>query len=100
MSAVISAAVIGGAALAYSVYSGERAADRQQSANSAAKKRAKEQAALAEQDRNRANQKKPNVNAILASVLQSGGSSNTMLTGTRGVPNSQLTLGRNNLLGQ
>ena len=96
------------AATAYSIYSGERAADAQQEAmrkQEEAQKQAldiqKKQAATAEQNVNRANRKQPDVAAISqqsqAMAGQGGGS--PMLTGPQGVNPNELALGKSTLLG-
>lgn len=99
------AAVVG---TAYSIYSGERAADAQQSAQNQAKSQAEQQAAAADkaaaaadQAQNKANQKRPDTSAILSAAGQAGkaGESGTLLTGPLGVNSSQLNLGKNTLLG-
>ncbi|BCB27048.1 hypothetical protein SKTS_19340 [Sulfurimicrobium lacus] len=96
--------VMAGAALAgtaYSIYSGERAADAQSSAQNQAKAQADKQATAADQAQNRANQKKPDTSAILSAAGQAGkaGESGTMLTGPAGVGANTLNLGKNTLLG-
>jgi hypothetical protein len=50
---------------------------------------------------NRANQKRPDTTALLASASQAGksGASGTMLTGPQGVDPSAMSLGRGTLLG-
>lgn len=50
---------------------------------------------------NKANQKKPDTNAILDAVMQAGksGASGTMLTGPQGVDPNALALGKTTLLG-
>ncbi len=55
----------------------------------------------ADQDFNRANQRKPDTAAILSAAQQAGkgGASGTMLTGAQGVDPASLTLGKNTLLG-
>lgn len=91
------AAVVG---TAYSVYSGEKNASQQKKAQQQAKKAADAQALQAEQDLNRANAKKANVNSLLTQAQQgTGGLGSTMLTGSGGVQGG-LTLGKNSLLGQ
>lgn len=54
-----------------------------------------------EQDYNRANQKKPNAQGILAAAQQMGkqGPSGTMLTGPMGASRDNLRLGQSTLLG-
>lgn len=74
----------------------------------AAEKQASESRALmdknlkqADENMNRATQKRPNTAGILSEAQQSGraGVSGTMLTGSQGVDPSTLNLGRNTLLG-
>lgn len=94
----MSFAVTAVAALAYTVYSGERAAKAQASAQAQAKAAAQAQADAADQATNRANQKKPDTAAALSAAAQSGASgvSSTLLTGPAGVT---LPLGKSTLLG-
>jgi gas vesicle protein len=56
----------------------------------------------ADEAKNRANAKSPNVQNLLAENIQAalGGSSSTMLTGPQGVDPKKLALGQNTLLGQ
>lgn len=107
-TALIVAAGAAAAGTAYSVYSGERAADAQQEAmrkQEQAQKEAldiqKRQAKAAEQNINRANRKQPDVAEISqqsqAMAGQGGGS--TMLTGPQGVNPNELALGKSTLLG-
>lgn len=98
----IAAAVAAVASTAYTVYSGERAAGAQSSAQNEARANANRQAAAAEQAQNKANQKRPDTSAILSAVGQAGkaGESGTLLTGPAGVGANTLNLGRNTLLGQ
>ena len=100
MSAVVTAVVLGGAALGYSVYSGERAADAQQKAQQKAKKAALKAEADQDTQIGRANQKKPDTLAILqAAQARAGeGISGTMLTGSQGLGGTMQT-GSKNLLG-
>jgi hypothetical protein len=58
-------------------------------------------AAQADQEFNRANQKKPDTMAILSAAQQSGkqGASGTMLTGPQGIDPTTLALGKSTLLG-
>lgn len=103
MSGYVSAAALAVAAVGtgYSIYSGEKAADAQADAQKQAKKQAEATATAAEQATNAANKKKPDTNAILSAAMQASkaGVSGTMLTGSKGVSNSQLTLGKSSLLG-
>lgn len=98
----IVAAVAAAASTAYTIYSGERADKEQKKAQNEARANADRQAAAADQAMNKANQKKPDVSAILSAASQSGkaGPSGTMLTGPQGVDPSMLSLGKNTLLGQ
>lgn len=98
----VTAAVAAVVGTAYTVYSGERAADAQSSAQNEARANAEKQATAADQAQNKANQKKPDTSAILSAAGQAGkaGESGTMLTGPMGVNANQLNLGKNTLLGQ
>ncbi len=98
-TAVLAATAV--AATAYTVYSGERAADAQKDAQNRAAANAKKQESAADQATSRANQKRPDTMAILDAAAQSGkgGASGTMLTGPQGVDPSALQLGKNTLLG-
>lgn len=66
-----------------------------------AQKNADAAAKQADEDFNRANQKRPDTNAILAAAQDSvrGGTSGTMLTGAQGVDPETLKLGKTTLLG-
>lgn len=98
----VTAAIAAVAGTAYSVYSGERAADAQASAQKQAKALALKQEKAAEEANNRANQKRADTMSILDSAAQAGrsGASSTMLTGPQGIDPAALTLGKNSLLGQ
>lgn len=102
MYATIASAVIAAIGVGVSYSNGQQQASAARSAQAQAKANADQQAALAEQDMNRANQKKPNTTSILSAAMQSGksGVSGTMLTGSQGVSTDQLSLGRSTLLGQ
>lgn len=97
---IAAAAAIGSAA--YSVYSGEKAASAQKSAQEQATQNAQKTADAADQAQNKVNQKRPDTGAILSGASQSGkaGESGTMLTGPAGIDLSSLNLGKNTLLGQ
>lgn len=71
------------------------------SAMEQAQKNADAAAKQADEDFNRANQKRPDTNAILAAAQDSvrGGTSGTMLTGAQGVDPETLKLGKTTLLG-
>lgn len=100
--ATTAVAIASVASAAYGIYSGERAADAQKSAQAQAREIADKQANAAQQALNQANQKKPDTSAILSAAQQSGksGQSGTMLTGAQGVDPTSLTLGKSTLLGQ
>ena len=100
--------ILAGAALAiaatgtgYSIYQGERNADMQRSAQKNAMRQAESTAKSNEEAANRANMKRPNVNAILAAAQNASksGVGSTMLTGPTGVDQSALSLGKSTLLG-
>lgn len=97
----VTAAVAAVVGTAYSVYSGERAADAQEKAQQQAKANADKQAKAADEATNRANQKQADTSAILSAAQQAGkgGASGTMLTGPQGVDPNSLSLGKNTLLG-
>ena len=94
-------AAVAAAGTAYSIYSGERASSAQKAAAKKAQANADKQAQQAEQEINRANQKSPDVGAMLAANQQQSlsGQSGTMLTGSRGIDPNSLTLGQSTLLG-
>lgn len=98
-TAVLAAAAVAGTA--YSIYSGERSADAQASAQKEARNNALKAEQNAQQATNRANQKKPDTAGILDAASQSGkaGASGTMLTGPQGIDPAALNLGKNTLLG-
>lgn len=100
MSGAITAITIGTAIA--SIYSGNQQAKAQKKAMAQAQANAEKQAAAADQAFNAANQKRPDVSAILDAATQAGrgGVSGTMLTGAQGVDPNALTLGRSTLLGQ
>ena len=89
----------------YSIYAGEQNAKAQESAQESAQKNAMRQAQATaksnEEAVNRANMKRPNVNAILAATQNAAksGVGSTMLTGPTGVDQSALSLGKSTLLG-
>lgn len=104
--AVLATAAV--ASTAYTVYSGERAAEKQgealnqqRQAQAEAKSAAEKQQASSEQNINRANAKSPDTGAILSAATQAakGGAAGTMLTGPTGVNTADLNLGKSTLLG-
>lgn len=101
-AAPVIAAVAAAVGTSYSIYSGERAAKKQSQAQAQAEKQAKEQALQAERDFNKANSKTANTAGLLQAAQQDGGGgvSSTMLTGSEGIENDQLKLGKQNLLGK
>ena len=105
MAALTAAAIIGAAALAastgYSVYEGERSATAQNRSQRQALADSRATAQSADEANNRANQKRPNANAILASAQQAakGGMGGTLLTGPQGVNPGEMSLGKSTLLG-
>ena len=100
-AAPIIAAVAAAVGTGYSIYSGERAAKKQSQAQAQAEKQAEKQALQADRDFNKANSKKPNTAGLLQAAQQDGGGvSSTMLTGSEGIENDQLKLGKQNLLGK
>lgn len=80
---------------------GKKQTNMQQMATAKAEAAATKTAAQADQAMNRANQKKPDTAAALASAQQAGGAgqSGTLLTGPAGVDPNSLVLGKNTLLG-
>lgn len=100
-AAPIIGAIAAVAGSAYSIYSGEKASSAQKKANAQAQTNAKKQAQQAEQDTNRANQKAPDIGALLSANQQQSlsGQSGTMLTGAQGVDPNSLSLGKSTLLG-
>ncbi len=86
---------------AYTAYSGNQAARRQKTAARAAATQAEAAQRQSEREFNRANQKRPNVAAMMTAnrAAGSGGVSGTFLTGTGGAPATGGMLGRTSLLG-
>lgn len=97
-TAILGAALIGGAATAYTA--NKQAGAQKDAANQAAAN-AKATATAAEEATNKANQKKPDSDALLSANLTAGqtGQSSTMLTGPAGIDPNLLTLGKTTLLG-
>ncbi len=98
-TAVMAAAAVAGAAISYQ--NGQEQKKAAENASRQAQQNADKQAAQADQQFNRQNQKKPDTSAVLSAAQQSGkaGASGTMLTGPQGVDPSALNLGKNTLLG-
>ena len=106
MAALSTIALIAGAAAlaagtGYSMYQGERSANMQDDAQRQSMAQAKQTAQSAEEATNRANQKRPNANAILAAAQQAakGGMGGTLLTGPQGANLGEMSLGKSTLLG-
>lgn len=104
MAALSTAALIGAALAAstgYSIYEGERSAAAQKRAQRQALANSRAAAQSADEANNRANQKQPNANALLAAAQQaaSGGVGGTLLTGPQGVNPGEMSLGKSTLLG-
>jgi hypothetical protein len=97
----VTAAVAAVASVAVAYNNGQEQKKAADKASQQAQQNADKQAAQADQDMNRANQKKPDTSAILSAAQQSGkaGASGTMLTGPQGVDPNALNLGKNTLLG-
>lgn len=101
----VTAAVAAVTATAYSVYSGERAADKQdealkqqRQAQAEAKTAAEKQQSTSEQNINKSRQKAPDV-ANIQQAAEAGSGIGTMLTGPQGVKKEDLSLGKSTLLG-
>ncbi len=106
IGSVMAAAATAGTA--YSIVAGEQgkkaqeeAMRNQQAAQARAGRQAEAQAAESKANIRRSQQQAPDVASIMAAAQESGagGPASTMLTGPAGVDPSQLTLGRNTLLG-
>ncbi len=94
-------AVAAVASVAISAKNGADQADAAKKSMQQAQANADRTQKQADQDFNRANQKKPDTVGILSAAQQAGksGASGTMLTGAQGVDPASLTLGKNTLLG-
>ena len=95
------ALAVAAAGTGYSIYQGERAANMQDDSQRQSMAQARQTAQSADEANNRANQKRPNANAILASAQQAakGGMGGTLLTGPQGVNPGEMSLGKSTLLG-
>ena len=93
----IMAAASTAASVGVSIYQGKK----QDAAMKASAANAIQQEKLQTEATKRANQKKPNVNAIMEAAMQAtkGGISGTMLTGPAGVTPNNAMLGKTSLLG-
>lgn len=101
-AAPIIAAVAAVASTAYSVYSGEKASKANKNAAQQAREQAQKQAQIADQEFNKANQKRADTGKMLAANQQASlsGPSGTMLTGPQGVAPGSVDIGKSTLLGQ
>ena len=83
------------------ILAGERSATAQDRSQRQALANSRATAQSADEANNRANQKRPNANAILAAAQQAakGGMGSTLLTGPQGVSSSEMSLGKSTLLG-
>jgi Flp pilus assembly protein TadB len=97
----VTSAIAAVAGTAYSVYSGQRSAKMQKRAGQQAAQQAEQAQRQAEREFNRANQKTPDITAMLRRnrAAGSGGVGGTFLTGQAGAPVSAGMLGRSTLLG-
>lgn len=100
-TAIMIAATVAAASTAYSAYAQNEAAKDQRAAQDKATAEAEKNAKLADEASNRANQKRPDVNAIMSAASQAakGGASGTMLTGPQGAGADAGSLGKTSLLG-
>jgi hypothetical protein len=101
---VIAAAAV--ASTAYSIYNGERMADKQdealgqqRKAQAEAKEAAVQQQSTSEQNINKARQKSPDVAGIQQAAEAGSRDTSTMLTGPMGIKKEDLSLGKSTLLG-
>lgn len=98
--AVVAVAAVATSAVV-SYVNGQKQQDAAKDAAKQAKANADRQAAQADMDFNRANQKRPDTMALLSAAQQAGkmGASGTMLTGSAGIDPSTLNLSKSTLLG-
>jgi hypothetical protein len=99
-------AVAAATTAAYTIYSGERAADKQdealgqqRKAQAEAKEAAVQQQSTSEQNINKARQKSPDIAGIQQAAEAGSRDTSTMLTGPMGVKKEDLSLGKSTLLG-
>lgn len=98
ITAIVAGSVLGAGA---QIYAGSKAASAQNKATAQAKTAAANAAARQDVETNRANARSPDLAAIMGrnAAGASGGVGSTMLTGPAGIDLSQLTLGKQTLLG-
>ena len=101
MGLATAAAVVGAVAAIGSLQQQKQAAKEQKKAQRQVERQATATAAAAEREQNRANARSPDLAAILTSnrANAGGGIGSTLLTGSKGVRNDLLSLGRKTLLG-
>jgi flagellar biosynthesis component FlhA len=98
LSTLALAAIAGSTAVG--LYTANEQKQAQREAASEAKKAAATTEQQAQQANNKANQKAPDMEALLKANTGKGGASGTMLTGPAGIDPTALALGKNTLLGQ
>lgn len=105
---IVASIATAAAGTAYSVYAGEQgkkaqedAMRKQEAAQAQATRQAQQQAMESRAAIRRQEQQQPNVAGIMQAAQQTamGGPSSTMLTGPSGIDPTQLSLGKNTLLG-
>jgi hypothetical protein len=94
-------AISAGASAAVSIYGADQQRKASNTANDQAVAQAKKNQQLSDEANNRANAKAPDSAAAMAASVLAGksGQSGTMLTGPQGIDPTQLTLGKQTLLG-
>lgn len=99
--AVTAIAVASVASAGISLINGQKQAKAADRAAQQAEANAKKQEKAADEANNAANRKRVDAQGAMDSALQAGreGAAGTMLTGAQGVDASQLSLGKNTLLG-
>lgn len=105
-AAAVVTAVAAATAATYSIYAGEKAADKQEEAlknqkqaQLEAKEAAVQQQSTSEQNINKARQKSPDIAGIQQAAEAGSRDASTMLTGPQGVKKEDLSLGKSTLLG-
>jgi len=108
VGALAASAAAAAAGTGYAIYAGEQgkkaqkeAMNRQSAMQAQATQQAQQQATASQVAIRRSQQQSPDVASIMAAAQETGtgGPASTMLTGPAGIDPSQLTLGRNTLLG-
>jgi hypothetical protein len=98
----VTSAIAAAVSTGYSIYSGEKARKQQKKAAGQARTDAENMQRQADRQYNAANQKAPNIAALLKRNMDAskGGVGGTFLTGTGGAPATPGMLGRTTLLGR